>query len=60
MTDSQYNDYAERVKEIISAGTKEGLISYYRYIIAQTGDWESVRRIDRYNNDRWNIDFDSL
>ncbi len=60
MSDSQYNEYLARMREIVNYGTKEGLIDFYRMMLSQTGDRENVRRMDSLNNSRWYIDIDRL
>lgn len=55
MTDYEYNDYLDTVKNIIEYGTKENLEHFYKLIITVTNDWDNVRRMDRLHNDRWII-----
>ena len=60
MTDGEYNEYLSVVRNIISSGTKEQLITYYKMMIAATGDLDNVLRMDKLNNDRWNIEIREL
>lgn len=60
MSDSEYNDRLSVVRSIIASGTKEQLIAYYKMMILSTGDIDSVLRMDKLNNDRWNIEIREL
>ena len=60
MSDGEYNDYLSTVRNIISSGTKEQLIAYYKMILMATGDIDNVLRMDKLNNDRWNIEIREL
>ncbi len=55
MTTSQYYDYRELIQDTVSYGTEEALRNIYRRIIAETGDYENLRRLDDMYNRRWRI-----
>lgn len=50
-----YYEYRERIQYTCRYGTKEGLESLYREIMAKYGRDEDLYTLDKMYNDRWTI-----
>ena len=55
MSSSAYNEYAKRIDNIVSRGTKAQLEALYKEIIAETGDMDNLKRLDSLHNSKWSI-----
>ena len=55
MSSAQYNAYIKQIEMIVAQGTKEQLQALYAKIIAETGDWDNLHRLDSLHNRKWSM-----
>ena len=55
MTTAQYNHYRDMIVYAQDYGTEDSLRELYKLILAETGDYENLRRLDSMYNHRWSI-----